>query len=250
MGRNDWEDVDDDLAALAGRPRGKLSVKRIWPQLLGIAGLTFATAYYLPMHRAHRALTTQHAVALQRGDGLERELKQAQADLREAKERGDELAAKVDAADAQAKQRADALKSLKERLESALSKPVKSGAVGIDGGGPGVVVVSIEPDQVFLPNKLDVSPKGKDLICDVARAAGDRELNVSATTAARELAPPTLRVALRNRWALGAAKAAAVVDTLEKGCRVPVARLQNAAPVAPPEAQGGRVRIEIPLAGE
>lgn len=247
MGRNDWEDVDDDLAALAGRSRSKLSVKQIWPQLLGIAGVTFATAYYLPMHRAHRALTNQHAVALQRSDELGHQLEQTQEKLRKSEQRAGELARKVDAADARAKRRAEELSALKERLSSALARPMRSGAVAIAEGDRGVVV-SIAPGDVFLPNKLDVSPKGKDLICDVARAAGEQELNVSASAAARELAPPALRLALRNRWALGGAKAAAVVDTLEKGCRVPVARLQSAAPAGSTDGQDGRIRIEIPVA--
>src|SRR5690606_7354137 len=244
---NDWEDVDDDLAALAGRSRSKLSVKRIWPQLLGIAGITFATAYYLPLHRAHQALTNQHAVALQRSDELGRDLEKVRGELRKSEQRASELAQKLDAVDARARKRTDELGALKERLGSALARPVRSGAVTITEGERGVVV-SLAPGEVFLPNKLDVSPKGKDLICDVARAAGERELNVSASTAARELAPPALRLVLRSRWALGAAKAAAVIDTLEKGCRVPVARLQGGVPSRSADEQDDRIRIEIPVA--
>lgn len=244
MSAEKWDESDADLAALVGRPRKKVSIKQIAPQLIAIAGITFALGYYVPMHRAHGTLTDQHATEQERVRHLSQSLEQAQSELRQTTEQRQVLSARVEAADEERKRKADRLTSLQEQLSSSLAKPVKAGAIQVSAGDQSVTV-SIDAKQIFVAGKLDVDPKGKDLLCDVARGAGSNTLEIRAAAGEKELAPAPLRRTLSGPWSLGAAKAAAVVDALASGCRVPASRIVSAGAVAPSKDRSAAIDIVV-----
>lgn len=247
MARNPWEDSDPDFAALAGRPRRNLSILRAWPQLLAVAGLTFVAGFYVPMHRAHESLTKQHAVAAQRIAQLSGNLDETEKKLRTADEERRTLAGRMEEVDAKLSSQASRLESLKEGFETALSKPIKTKAIELSSSEQGVSV-AIDAEEVFMAGKPDVTAKAKDLLCDVARAAGDRKIHLAVT--ADEKPPATMRRFVRGNRAYGALRASSVADVLEKSCRVPSSRIETAGALATGAHQGSVVRFEIPVGSE
>ena len=63
--------------------------------LLDLCG-TFAFAYYLPLHRAHSALVSDHAKLRGELESAQRSLKQAQNEAKTVREQKDELQAAAD----------------------------------------------------------------------------------------------------------------------------------------------------------
>lgn len=242
MARDNWDDSDPDFAALAGRPRRKLKIA--WTPLLAIVGLTFGAAYYIPLHRAHSSLTERHAAAAERSRKVDEELAKTQKELRTSEEQRRSLEVRVAEFDERAAQSSRRIESLKERLSSGLAKPVRSGAIRLESGASSVTL-TIPSDQLFTPQRLDVSPKGKDLLCDVARAAGDGVLVVSASVSSSDVAPPAMRQVLKSPWSVAALRGTQLAETLEKSCRVPASRIQSAGAGAGQGSRAGQVRIEV-----
>jgi len=245
MARNPWEDSDPDLAAFVGKPRRKLSILKAWPQLLGVAGLTFVLGYYVPMYRAHESLTKQHAVAAQRMVQLSGNLDETQAKLNKTEEERRTLAARLDEVDAQRSSEAGRLDSLKQSLESGLAKAIRTNAVRLESSQH-LVAVALDAKDVFAAGKPDVTPKAKNLLCDVARAAGDRKLHLAVT--ADEAPPAASRRFVRDARAYAAIRASSVAEVLEKTCRVPSSRIETAGALGSAAGKGSIVRFEIPVA--
>lgn len=242
MARDNWDDLDTDMAALAGRSRRKLSVA--WTPLLVVGALTFVGAFYVPMHRAHRSLTEQHGELLRRTETVTSDLEQTTARRDELETERRALATRMAELDERTATRARALEEKRERIGSALTKLIKAGAIRLEGA-PDTVVLEVSQDLVFAPQKLDVTPKGKDLLCDVARATGESVLLVSVPTSASDVAPPALRQVLKSSWAVGAARASQVADTLEKGCRFPRGQVRMAGVSASQSGTPARIRFEV-----
>jgi chemotaxis protein MotB len=246
MACDNWDDLDTDMAELAGRSRRKLSIA--WSPLLIVAGATFVGAFYLPMHRAHRSLTEQHDDLMKRTETVASDLERAKAERDElSKERG-ALASRVSEADERVAARARALEDKQERLASALAKPIKSGSVRLERTSD-AVALEFSQELVFAPQKMDITPKGKDFLCDVARAAGEGVLVVTVPTGPTEPAPAALRQVLKSPWAVGAVRASHLAETLERGCRLPREQLRMVGAGAGKSGETGRVRVEVALPG-
>ena len=244
MARNPWEDSDPDLAAFAGKSRRNLSILKAWPQLLGVAGLTFVFGYYVPMHRAHESLTKQHAVAAQSMAQLSGNLDETRSKLDKTEEERRALAARMDEVDAQRSSEAGRLDSLKQSLESGLAKAIRTSAVRLESSER-AVAVALDAKDVFAAGKPDVTPKAKNLLCDVARAAGDRKLHLAVS--ADEAPPAASRRFVRDARAYAGIRASSVADVLEKTCRVPSSRLETVGALSSAAGKGAIVRFEIPV---
>src|SRR5688572_16207495 len=84
-----WDDLDG-MGNNFGRPRsGRWKTVLVLLGLIGAA--TFVFAYYLPLHRAHAALTAQHQALSGKAQSAAGALKQAQTELAGIKEKRDEL---------------------------------------------------------------------------------------------------------------------------------------------------------------
>ena len=78
-----WQD-DPDLAAMRPR-RGSTPWGRILVGILIVGCGTFGLAYYLPLNRAHHALTDDHARLRQKLEGIQQTLEKWYRRLRKSK---------------------------------------------------------------------------------------------------------------------------------------------------------------------
>jgi flagellar motor protein MotB len=216
-----WQD-DPDLAAMRPR-RGSTPWGRILMGVMLVGCGTFGLAYYLPLYRAHHALSDDHAKLREKVEGLEQSLQKAESELKTITAKRDELQAS--AQDAEAKQSAHAsdLGPVKDAIASAVDKQVKkkAAAVGSDAAGARVALAA---SALFTTGKTEVSAGGAALLCAVAKAAGSRPLHVTAVATDADV-PAPLKTKYDTAWAYTAATAAEVASTLHDKCSVSGAKL-------------------------
>jgi hypothetical protein len=247
-----WQD-DPDLAALRPR-RGSTPWGRIFIGVLFVGCGTFALAYYLPLYRAHHALSDDHARLREKLEGVEQQLQKSESELKSVTAKRDELQASADQEQAKQSSRASDFGSIKDALATAADKAIKkkAAAVGVDASGARLAVA---PSQLFAAGKLDVNAAGATLLCAVAKAAGSRSLHVTGVAADAEV-PAPLKAKYDNGWDYAGAAAAAVVSALHEKCSVADTKLyaeeSNGAHAAPVAFGGGAPspRIEILVANE
>ncbi|MGC4092225.1 MAG: hypothetical protein QM756_30960 [Polyangiaceae bacterium] len=176
MARNPWEN-DPDLQAFAGRRSGGMPWGRVLVGLVVVGGLTFVGAYYLPLFRAHDTLSAEHQRSVDQSHTLERSLADAKADLQKAAARRDELEAEKQKRESGSVSAASELEGLRSELSSKLDKAEKKSlaAVALKNG---VLSVSLADALLFSPKKLEPSAGGKQVLCDVAKAAAARSIRI------------------------------------------------------------------------
>jgi chemotaxis protein MotB len=229
MARNPWDDDPDVAAMRSMRPRGGgTSWGRILFGVVLVGSATFAFAYYLPLHRAHRALVSDHAKLRGEVENAQSSVKQAQNEAKSLREQKDELQAERDKRES-AKQSAGAgAESIRSAVLAAIDKAAKKkqGIAAIEDDG---VRAGIAPGFLFAPGKLDVSAGGKDALCALAKASGTGILRVSAVAADADV-PAALKAKVPNGWAFAGAAVASVADTLETKCAVARTRISLGTP--------------------
>ncbi|WP_437571667.1 hypothetical protein [Sorangium sp. So ce542] len=234
---------------------------RLVPALLLVASATFVAAYYVPLRRAHLLLIEEQRRSNQRGKDLEQTLSQVRGELQQT-------TAQVEKLEAERRQTEDAKKSglarveqLKTELAGKLDKQIKKGTAAV-AVADGQALVALPETAVFLAHKLDVSPQGRALLCHVAGAVaaiGQAPIRVGAVSGPPDLESPALKSGYPTPWALSAARAASVAQTLQDACSLPGARLSAVghaehdpagAALGESKLPAGRVEISIALPGE
>jgi hypothetical protein len=215
---------------------------------------TFALAYYLPLYRAHHALSDDHARLREKLESVEQALQKSESELKSVTAKRDELQSSADQEQAKQTARTSDFGSVKDALAAAADKAMKkkAAAVGVDASG---ARLAVHPSQLFATGKLEASASGGALLCAVAKAAGSRSLHVTGVAADGDV-PAPLKTKYENGWGYAAAAAAAVVSALHDKCSVADTKLyadasdgSHAAPVA----FGGNApspRVEILIANE
>jgi flagellar motor protein MotB len=216
-----WQD-DPDLAAMRPR-RGSTPWGRIFMGVMLVGCGTFGLAYYLPLYRAHHALSDDHAKLREKLEGVEQSLQKAESELKTVTSKRDELQASAQEAEAKVTAHTSDLGSLKDALASAVEKPLKkkAAAVGADATGARVALAA---STLFTTGKTDVSAGGTALLCAVAKAAGSRALHVTAVATDADV-PALLKPKYASAWGYTSAAAAEVASTLHEKCSVPGAKL-------------------------
>lgn len=242
MGRNPWDD-DPDLQMLSGRSSGSTKWGRVFGGILLVGVATFAGAYYLPLFRAHSTLTAEHHRAVDQIQTLERSLNEAKVELKTVTSRRDELEAEKKKRESSAADSSSQLEALKADLASRLDRAAKKGLAQV-AISDGAVLVALADSALFAPHKLELSGSGKQLLCELGKAAEKRQLTVSAADA-DEAADAALAQKYTSAWALRSARAAAAADALQSKCSVNGAQLSLSTPGgnAPGSSafQGGKV---------
>lgn len=198
--------------------------------LLVVGAATAGAAYYLPLVRAHRALSEQFSVLQKRADEDEAALKRAKADLSSAKadrekleERQGQLAAKEQA-------EKDRSNKLRDVLSTKLTGFTRSHlAVTPKDSGAAVIL----PQGLVRMQGAELTEPGKGALCSVVKAMsaiGPLTYRVGAYVAHADATGPGAREQAASR-ATSAAKA------LEEKCAVPGTRIL-AAGYAQPPAEG------------
>ncbi|MFZ5894287.1 MAG: hypothetical protein ACOY0T_24715 [Myxococcota bacterium] len=223
MARNPWED-DPDLQAFAGRRSGGMPWGRVFVGLIVVTGLTFLGAYYLPLFRAHDTLAAEHQRAVDQTRTLERSLADTKSELQKAAARRDELEAERQKRESGSASAASQLEGTRSELAGKLDKFIKKNLADVSVKN-GVVTVSLADAVVLAPKKLEVGAGGKQILCDIAKAAGSRALWIHALDGGAE-PDPALAAKYSGAWAVRSARAASLADALETKCHVPPTRLQ------------------------
>jgi chemotaxis protein MotB len=254
MGKNRFEDMDPDLQAMRASMRpasAPVRWGRVFTGVVVVACATFAFAYHLPLQRAHQTLTNQFAELQGQVDGANRSLEEARGQVKTLTEKRDALESELKEQAAAAKTQNEGVNDVKQAVESKLKKAIgkNTASVGIDGGK---VVATISLASMLGKGKLEVSPEGKTMLCDVAQASGKRTIRVLAVSDKSVPAPYSAK--LKTPWEFSSAVASSVAQTLADKCSVDTDRLSatgfGGEPPAGPKFEGKRVaapRVELSL---
>jgi len=225
---------------------------RVFAGLLFVAVATFVAAYYLPLYRSHQKLAEQYRELGQRSQGMAETVSRLEGELKNVTSKRDELQGEHDqrahASKTTDEQRDRARAALTSKLDKYLKKhnaalPVSTGALS----------VAFDSALLFFPQKLDLTPAGRALLCDVAKTSEAKAIAVRASLAADSVVPPALAGSYPSPWALTGARAAAVAQALQ-ACGVAAAKLSatgngNEPVVAGLELTGDPLALEIGSAG-
>jgi flagellar motor protein MotB len=240
MGRNAWES-DAEL----GRSGRSTRWGRIFVWILVVGAATFALAYYLPLHRTHRALIQQQRELTETGKAFEQEIRTTKQQLDAAVKKRDELEAERSLRDRSQKAAADRSDQIRKTLSAKLGNQAGI-AIGATNGR---VLVAIASDVLFAAKKQELSAGGRALLCELAAAGETHPIRVGAVT---DEAAPAGRSS--SAWDSSAARAATVARSLEEQCRVAHARLTaigygreraSSPAFAGAKVSGNRIEIEI-----
>jgi hypothetical protein len=249
MARNPWND-DPDIAAMRPK-RGTMPWGRIFIGVVVVGCGTFGLAYYLPLYRAHRSLSDDHARLRSELESAQGALGKARSELKSVSEKHDELAAERDKRESAAKGKSSELSGVKSALGTALEKSIKKKQIvlGLDDSG---VRVALSASFALASGKVETSGSAGAALCDIAKASSGRPLRVVSVA---DEVPAALEPKFSNAWAYNAAASAAVADTLAAKCSVARARISAESPGAPKPAGtafGGEtlppVRVEVVIA--
>jgi len=218
-----WEDAAD-LGPYA--KSGRTSWGRVFVLVLLVGMATFVAAYYLPLYRAQQKLGEQYRELSQKSQSLADAASKTQAELKSVTAERDQLQTEHEQRESTKKTQGAELERVRADLSVKLDKLLKKGSAVI-GAGPsgGSTLVALDAAALFLPLKLDVSPAGKVLLCDVAKGAHGLTLHVNGSMAEDATVPTAFEGSFSNPWTLSAARAAAVVAVLEDKCAVAGAQL-------------------------
>jgi chemotaxis protein MotB len=254
MAKNPWADDPDMNALRSMRPqRGSAPWAGLLVGVALVACGTFVFAYYVPLYRAHQTLAASHGRIMQQIKGLEDTLSQAQAALKAEIAKREALESEKRQRDTASKSSASELEPIKGTLTQKLEGPIskKQGAVALDGER---LVVVLGSSALFGAGKLDVSGGGKNVLCAIGKAAGPRPVRVEATTDDGGV-PALLKPKYTNEFALSAAAAASVANTLEEKCSISPAKLTASGYANKPPRKAlestkiGGLRVEIEIGG-
>ena len=213
-----WAEEPEQNAFAARAPSGGGSrFKRMALGLCFVGMATFVAAYYLPLYRAHQSLTGEQRTLSQKVEGLEASLGTTKRELESVSREKSELAAERDQRDGANKAGAEKVASLKNDLAAKLEKTISKGGVALTVSGESVIL-GVAEGAMFVPTKSDISPKGKALLCEVAKAAAGRPLALGAVS-------PEAPATSDSIWEFTAGRAAAAAATLESKCGVSAQKL-------------------------
>jgi flagellar motor protein MotB len=184
---------------------------------------TFGLAYYLPLYRAHRALSDDHSRLRGELETVQQKLTKAETELKSTSLRRDELEEQTKKSEAKTAGQASDASTLKGSLETALDKLVKKKLATV-GADPTGARVALAAGAVFSSGKVEVSAGGAAALCAVAKAAGSHALHVIAVSTADDV-PAALKTKFTSAWEYTGAAAAEVATTLHDKCSVPGAKL-------------------------
>lgn len=187
---------------------------RVLTVLLLIAAATFVAAYYLPLFKAHQKLGEQFAELGRRAQTLADDAGKTQRELKAATETRDRLQAEHDQTQQGVKASADQLERARGLLAPKLDKLVKKDSAALLTSG-GALLVALDSAALFPAQKIELSPAGRALLCDVSKTSGAKAIDVRAVLPESSPVPPALIKIFPSPWAFSAARAAAAATALE-----------------------------------
>jgi chemotaxis protein MotB len=221
-----WEDLaDSDLGPYA-QPRGT-RWRRVFTDLSIVAVATFVAAYYVPLYRSQQRLSDEYRALSDQSRAQSESIEAARAQLKSITAERDQLRTdhdrKVDADKDASSQRERA----RAAVSSKLDKPMKKGTVAVIAT-EGNLVVALDSGLLFLPQRLDLTPTAPALLCEILKAADAKSLSVNGVLPQGMPVPAALAKGFPSPWALSAARAAAVAESVANKCGLPAAQVTAA----------------------
>lgn len=218
MGNNAFEDPDVKALRASMRPSvSPMRWGRVLTGILVVACVSFALAFYLPLQRAHAALTKQFSRLQVQVESANRSLQQARDQAKESLEQKQALEEQVAQAKQLEKAGSDAGLAVKTALESKLQKPLAKDQASVRiADGQAVATLSLA--FLLSRGKLELSPDGKAALCGVA-ASNKKSIRVLAVADKKSI-PPALAPKLKTPLDYSSAVASLVVQALLDKCRV------------------------------
>jgi hypothetical protein len=241
MSANPWE-VDADIEALRPKRSVWARLGRLLLGLFVVGSLTLALAFYLPLHKAHRALIDLHRETSEKLSKSEQALAASQVDAKVASSKLAELDAEREKRAAKDAAGQKEQGDLKAELAEKLAKHASQGTVTV-APAPGGVALQIPKEGILTPAG-DVAPKARGVLCDVAKASGARPLRVVShgSRAAGAKEPP---------WVAASGEASQVATFLASRCGVAVDRVSlEVRPGSEEDARRVDVEVRLPSAAE
>jgi chromosome segregation ATPase len=207
---------------------------RVLTGVLVIGCATFAFAFYVPLMRAHEALTKQFLSLQAQVDAANRSVQAAKTEAKDLLEQKQSLQDQIALAKVAEKSGADASAAVKTALESKLQKVVAKEQAAV-GTASGQAVAALSLNYLLTRGKLEVSADGKAALCSVATASNKRAIRVLAVADKKSI-PATLAAKLKTPLDYGAAVSALVAQTLLDKCSVEAGQLSATSFPAEPAA--------------
>jgi hypothetical protein len=221
MAKQAWQnalsDPDFGAASYGQRPSAVGAFFRWLLGLLTIGALTLGGAYYLPLYRAHKALTHDYELVTQKHDVDTQNIARLQTELKAVTQARDDLSAKSGKAEAVQSAVRDRASKLQADVSAKLAKAVSKGFVSV-ALRDGSLAVAFPALALKAPDNVELTPAASAMVCEAVRAiegAGAPSMRVVAYASA---AAPT---ATTDAWTSGSARATAVVRVLGEKCRYP-----------------------------
>lgn len=245
MARQAWESTADGEFAFGSSGSGFLrGVSRWLFGLVVLGALTAGAAYYLPLLRAHRALSEQYGALQKRTDVQDAEVRHlkaalagAEADRRKMKEQQGQLMASEQAEKARGGK-------LRDVLSTKLAGFAKARVSVVARDGSAAVLI---PSGMVRMQKSELSESGRNGLCAIVKAmsaVGPLTYRVGAYVAHADAVAAGPREEAADR-ATSAAKA------LEETCAVPGTRILSAGFVLPASGEaappGDLLELDVAL---
>ncbi len=240
MARKDWQQMDskDDLAALGISPhRGR--GWRILSGVLLVGTATFAAAYYLPLYRAHAALSREFRTLQNRANTQHRQLSDTLDTLKQVSSERDKLSEIAGKLQATRNALTPQAEGLERDLQGSLKKFIGTGKMQLKRQSEKLIIVLASP--AFMPTAgAELTDAGKKAICLIGGVIKSADVHV----AVRGYAAVTQ---LKNgaAWPSALSRAGNVAQLLSESCGVDASRIEALAENPLPGPEGAAVMLEI-----
>jgi hypothetical protein len=213
MGRKDWAQMDsmNEIATIsANRGRGW----RIFSGVLLVGAATFAAAYYLPLYRAHAALTGKYRTLSQEATTQHQQLTETIDTLKQVAGERDQLSALARKKQETASSQSNQLDSLERELQKQLKKYMGPGKLQLERNKDKIQFTLGSPALVANTGN-NLTEAGKSVVCVIGAAAKSANLGVRVHA-------PAVSAANKNTtdWLPAALRAGNTVQLLESKCGI------------------------------
>ena len=227
MARQAWDSAMGDEFPFRATGAGFLGA--LWKWLLGVvvvAALTAGTAYYLPLVRAHRALSVQYSALQKHADTDDASLKRLKSQLASVQADREKLRLREDQLEAKQQTEKERSGKLRDALATKLVAFTKS-HVAVVARERGAAVLL--PPALARMQGAALSEAGRNSLCIVVKAmsaVGPLTYRVGAYVAHADPAAAGPREEAASR-------AASAAKALEEQCAIPGPRILSAGFVLP-----------------
>lgn len=214
----------------------------VW-RLLAVAGLTLAGAFYVPLYRAHKALTAEYASLNQRMAAVDQAVAGMRSELGAAKAKADELEARQGMNQTRERASRELLEQVKTDLTSKLSRFVEKGTLVIAARRSRLVVRLPQAVTAGAP-RADMTVDSRIALCalsSVLAARGAMDLRVVARD---DGTPPEDK---RSSWDVSSERSSAVARVLVEKCKYPAEHVEAVARPQSKTADGGDQKAAVDL---